>query len=181
MTSVDFPLNSMRGKIFDIIQKNIETTRVRSRKKTKYTAFRAVTLHDLKLDCFPSNCIKSSVISRQLLRSPVMSIETPKLDILVSGSGIAGPVFAFWLHKLLPNAIITILERAPKPRLGGQAVDLRSASVPIVEKMGLLQVVKEHTTTEVGIDFIYADGKTKATFPASGDANRQSGRIRSLV
>jgi 2-polyprenyl-6-methoxyphenol hydroxylase-like FAD-dependent oxidoreductase len=97
-----------------------------------------------------------------------------QLDVLIVGSGIAGPCFAFWLHKFMPSSKITILERAPEPRLGGQAVDLRSAAVPIVQRMGLLQAVKEKTTTEVGMDFVYADGKTKATFPASGNAEQQS-------
>jgi 2-polyprenyl-6-methoxyphenol hydroxylase-like FAD-dependent oxidoreductase len=91
--------------------------------------------------------------------------------------GIAGPCFAFWLHKLLPSSNITILERAPEPRFGGQAVDIRSAAVPIVDRMGLLQQIKDKTTTEVGIDFIYLDGKTKATFPASGNAEQQSSKL----
>jgi 2-polyprenyl-6-methoxyphenol hydroxylase-like FAD-dependent oxidoreductase len=103
-----------------------------------------------------------------------MCSESPKLNVLVVGSGIAGPSFAYWLHRFMPVSNITILERAPEPRLGGQAIDLRSASVPIVERMGLLQAVKDKTTTEVGMDFVYADGKTKATFPASGDADQQS-------
>jgi len=98
----------------------------------------------------------------------------PPLKVLVSGSGIAGPCFAFWLNKFLPNAQITILERAKEPRVGGQAIDLRAASVSIVERMGLLDKVREKTTTEVAMDFVYADGKTRATFPATGDADQQS-------
>lgn len=103
------------------------------------------------------------------------------LKVLVIGSGIAGPCFAFWLNKLLPSSDITILERAPEPRLGGQAVDIRSAALPVVERMGLLGAVKDKTTTEVGIDFVYADGKTKATFPASGDAEQQSSQFFNIV
>jgi 2-polyprenyl-6-methoxyphenol hydroxylase-like FAD-dependent oxidoreductase len=98
------------------------------------------------------------------------------LNILISGSGIAGPCLAFWLHKLLPTCTITILERSPVPRHGGQAVDLRSASVPIVTKMGLLDTVRDKTTTEEGVQFVYLDGKTKATFPASGNVEAQSGK-----
>lgn len=108
-----------------------------------------------------------------------MATEFSKLNVLVSGSGIAGPCFAFWLHKFLPSATITVLERAPEPRFGGQAVDLRAASVSIVERMGLLSTVKDKTTTEEGMDFVYANGKTKATFPASGDAEQQSSEYHS--
>lgn len=109
-----------------------------------------------------------------------MADHLPSLKVLISGSGIAGPCFAFWLHKLLPSSDITILERAPEPRFGGQAVDLRSAAVPIVRRMGLIPQIKELTTTEVGIEFIYADGETKSTFPATGDDEQQSSRSKSV-
>lgn len=103
-----------------------------------------------------------------------MSNPGPPLNILISGSGIAGPCLAFWLHKLIPTCTITILERSPTPRHGGQAVDLRSASVPIVSKMGLLDAVRDKTTTEEGVQFVYADGKTRATFSTSGNVESQS-------
>jgi hypothetical protein len=35
--------------------------------------------------------------------------------------------------------------------------------------------VKEKTTTEVGMQFVYIDGKTKATFEATGNEEQQSG------
>ena len=98
----------------------------------------------------------------------------PTLDVLVVGGGIAGPAFAFWLHKLLPTTNITILERSLAPRLSGQAVDIRAAAVPIVERMGLIDKVKEYATTEQGIDFIGLDGKVAGSFPKSGDTEAQS-------
>ncbi|KAH3951867.1 hypothetical protein HBH70_080030 [Parastagonospora nodorum] len=103
-----------------------------------------------------------------------MADENKHLKVLIVGSGIAGPALAYWLHTLLPTAHVTILERAPELRLGGQAVDIRSAALPIVEKMGLLHKVKNKTTTEVGMEFVYADGKSKATFPATGNDEQQS-------
>ncbi|EUC40956.1 hypothetical protein COCMIDRAFT_30182 [Bipolaris oryzae ATCC 44560] len=99
---------------------------------------------------------------------------TARLNVLISGSGIAGPCFAYWLNRLLPSSQITIIERSPEPRLGGQAVDLRSSCLPIVKKMGLLGKVKEYNTTEVGMQFVYRDGKTRATFEATGEEERQS-------
>jgi 2-polyprenyl-6-methoxyphenol hydroxylase-like FAD-dependent oxidoreductase len=103
-----------------------------------------------------------------------MASPDTKLDVLVSGSGVAGPALAFWLYKLVPGANITILERSPVPRFGGQAVDLRGPSVRVVERMGLLQTVKDKHTSEEGMQFVYADGKTKATFPVSGNEESQS-------
>lgn len=102
---------------------------------------------------------------------------TKPLNILISGSGICGPSCAYWLHRFLPTAQVTIIERSPEPRLGGQAVDLRSSSVPIVKKMGLLEKVLEKNTTEMGMEFVYLDGKRKALFPKTGEEERQSGKI----
>jgi 2-polyprenyl-6-methoxyphenol hydroxylase-like FAD-dependent oxidoreductase len=75
----------------------------------------------------------------------------------------------------MPTSHIIILERAPEPRLGGQAVDLRSSCLPIVKRMGILEKVKEKTTTEVGMQFVYRDGQRRATFEATGEEERQSG------
>ncbi|KAI0581500.1 hypothetical protein TUN199_06625 [Pyrenophora tritici-repentis] len=99
---------------------------------------------------------------------------TKPLNILISGSGICGPSCAYWLHCFLPMAQITIIERSPVPRLGGQAVDLRSACIPIVKKMGLLDKVLEKNTTEMGMEFVYLDTKRKALFPKTGEEERQS-------
>lgn len=106
-----------------------------------------------------------------------MAMQTSPLKILKSGSGIAGPCLALWLHKFLPCSQITVLERAPVLRIGGQAIDLRSASVPIVERMGLLDKVREMTTTELGMEFVYADGVRKASFPVTGNVERQSSKL----
>ncbi|KAI4616251.1 uncharacterized protein J4E87_008763 [Alternaria ethzedia] len=103
-----------------------------------------------------------------------MPSATQPLNILLSGSGIAGPVTAYWLHRFMPTCQITIVERSPEPRLGGQAVDLRSSALPIVKKMGILEKVKEKTTTEVGMQFVYRDGERRATFEATGEEERQS-------
>ncbi|KAI4697279.1 uncharacterized protein J4E84_000406 [Alternaria hordeiaustralica] len=103
-----------------------------------------------------------------------MPSATQPLNILISGSGIAGPVTAYWLHRFMPTCQITIVERSPEPRLGGQAVDLRSSALPIVKKMGILEKVKEKTTTEVGMQFVYRDGERRATFEATGEEERQS-------
>jgi 2-polyprenyl-6-methoxyphenol hydroxylase-like FAD-dependent oxidoreductase len=110
-----------------------------------------------------------------------MASPDTKLDVLISGSGIAGPALAFWLHKLVPGANITILERSPVKRYGGQAVDLRGPSVRVVERMGLLAAVKEKHTSEEGLEFVYANGKTSAKFPVSGNEEAQSSKLTAAL
>ena len=99
----------------------------------------------------------------------------PPLNILIIGGGIAGPTLAYWLTqlKLSPVPKITILERHPSPRTSGQAVDIRKGAVHIMQRMGLEPAIRAKSTTEEGISFVYADGKTKASFPRTGDAQAQ--------
>jgi 2-polyprenyl-6-methoxyphenol hydroxylase-like FAD-dependent oxidoreductase len=96
------------------------------------------------------------------------------LKILISGGGIAGPCLAWWLNKAKVDAQITIIERAPEPRVSGQAVDIRGAAVDVMKAMGLEQAIRDKSTTEVGFEYVYADGMSKARMEATGDDKNQS-------
>ena len=96
------------------------------------------------------------------------------LNVLVSGSGIAGSVFAFCLLRAYPNANITIVERDPSLRLTGASVDIRSSAVDIIKWMGLEPTIRQQTTNEKGVQFVDGNGKAVATLEATGDANMQS-------
>jgi 2-polyprenyl-6-methoxyphenol hydroxylase-like FAD-dependent oxidoreductase len=95
-------------------------------------------------------------------------------NILISGSGIAGSVFAFWLLRAYPNANITIVERDPCLRLTGASVDIRSSAVDIIKWMNAEQEIRNHTTNEEGIQFVEANGKAVATLRATGRSDIQS-------
>lgn len=96
------------------------------------------------------------------------------LNILISGSGIAGSVFASWLLRAYRNANITIVERAPSLRLTGASVDIRSSAVDIIKWMGAEQEIRKHSTKEEGIEFVQANGKAIATLGATGRTDVQS-------
>lgn len=97
-----------------------------------------------------------------------------KLNVLISGGGVAGLCLAWWLHRRNLTSKITVIERAPEPRISGQAVDIRNAAVNVIKQMGLEESIKAKTTTEEGIEFVYADGKTKASFGTTGEDGAQS-------
>ena len=97
-----------------------------------------------------------------------------KLNILISGAGIAGNVFAFWLLRAYPNASITIVERYPSLRLTGASVDIRSSAVDIIKWMGLEQEIRNQTTKEEGVQFIEESGRPVATLKATGRTDVQS-------
>ena len=96
------------------------------------------------------------------------------LNILISGSGIAGTVFAFWLLRAYPNANITIVERHPSLRLTGASVDIRSSAVDIIKWMGVEQEIRNLTTKEEGVQFVEADGKVVATLGETGRSDVQN-------
>src|SRR4051812_32280725 len=83
---------------------------------------------------------------------------------LISGGGIAGPTLAFWLARR--GFSVTIVERAPAPRAGGQAVDLRGAGRTVVERMGLLDAVRAVSLDQRGIAWVRNDGRIAARMPA---------------
>ncbi len=56
-------------------------------------------------------------------------------NVLISGSGIAGPTLAFWLKTAGFQA--TLIERAPALRTGGYVIDFWGLGYDIAEKMEL--------------------------------------------
>jgi 2-polyprenyl-6-methoxyphenol hydroxylase-like FAD-dependent oxidoreductase len=84
--------------------------------------------------------------------------------VLISGGGIAGPALAYWLHRW--GFGVTVVERAPGPRPGGQAVDLRGAARTVVDRMGLLDQVRAVSLEQRGIAWVRADGRIAARLPS---------------
>ena len=82
-------------------------------------------------------------------------------DILVSRASIAGPVLAYWLRRQGFN--VTIVERAPAPRSGGQAIDLRGTARTVVERMGILEDIKQAHTGTHGMSLVNSAGKRLAS------------------
>ncbi|PMD34909.1 FAD/NAD(P)-binding domain-containing protein [Hyaloscypha variabilis F] len=95
-----------------------------------------------------------------------------KLNVPISGSGIAGSVFAFWLLRADPNANITIVERDPALRLTGASVDIRSSAVDIIKWMGVEQEIRNQSTNEEGMQVVDANGKAVATLRATGNSDQ---------
>ncbi|MFI8522429.1 FAD-dependent oxidoreductase [Streptomyces sp. NPDC085481] len=71
--------------------------------------------------------------------------KTDAMRILVSGTGVAGPVLAYWLTR--HGFGVTVVERAPASRgTGGHAVDLFRPAMLVSEKMGTLPRIEERAT-----------------------------------
>src|SRR6185369_6417152 len=85
--------------------------------------------------------------------------------VLISGAGIAGPALAFWLSK--SGYQVTIVELADGIRPGGQTVDLRGAGGDVVERMGLIDQMRQRSLDQRGVAWIKADGSRRAEMPVT--------------
>src|SRR3954470_19044549 len=84
--------------------------------------------------------------------------------VLVAGASIAGPALAHWLHRR--GAEVTVVERAPELRPGGQAVDARGVAKEVIRRMGLDAAVRAARTRTAGAYTVDADGNVLAIFRA---------------
>ena len=85
--------------------------------------------------------------------------------VLISGAGIAGPSLAFWLTR--NGYRVIVVEIATGIRPGGQTVDLRGAGGDVVERMGLLDRMRDRSLDQKGIAWIRADGRRRAEMPVT--------------
>jgi 2-polyprenyl-6-methoxyphenol hydroxylase-like FAD-dependent oxidoreductase len=74
--------------------------------------------------------------------------------VLISGASIAGPALAYWLGR--HGFRVTVVEKAPAPRPGGQAVDFKGRTHrAVLERMGIWEeVLARQTGTH---DTVYLD------------------------
>lgn len=80
-----------------------------------------------------------------------------KSSILICGAGVAGLSIAHFL--LRAGHAVTVVERSPTFRGGGQAVDVRGVALDVVARMGLLDAVREHRTRLKGMSMLDRDGR----------------------
>jgi 2-polyprenyl-6-methoxyphenol hydroxylase-like FAD-dependent oxidoreductase len=84
--------------------------------------------------------------------------------LLISGASIAGPALAHWLHRY--GFAVTVVERAPGLRRGGQAVDLRGVAKEAVRCMGLDAQVRAARTDTRGMSIVNSRNKPIAELRA---------------
>ncbi|MEU4424702.1 FAD-dependent monooxygenase [Actinoplanes sp. NPDC024001] len=76
--------------------------------------------------------------------------------ILISGASVAGPALAYWLHR--HGFHTTIVERAPAPRRGGQAIDIRGTALDVTDRMGLTGELRRMKTHTRGMTMVDGEG-----------------------
>ena len=80
--------------------------------------------------------------------------------ILVTGASVAGNTLAWWLGRY--GFDVTVVERSPDFRDGGQNIDVRSAGREVLRRMDLDRVALDRGTGEKGTAWIDDEGRTVA-------------------
>src|SRR3954454_18067499 len=88
------------------------------------------------------------------IASPAYNVQTEGvlMRALISGGGIAGPALAYWLRR--HGTEVTVVDRAPAPRPGGQAIDVRGVAMTVVEQMGLVDELRALRTRMKGMSVV---------------------------
>ena len=77
-------------------------------------------------------------------------------DVLVSGASVAGTTVAYWLDR--HGFSVTVVERHPGLRRGGQAIDVRGPALTVLERM-MLRAAADHQRTRIrGASVVDRDG-----------------------
>jgi 2-polyprenyl-6-methoxyphenol hydroxylase-like FAD-dependent oxidoreductase len=96
------------------------------------------------------------------------------VNVLISGASVGGPALAYFLNRYGFN--VTVVERAPHLRPGGQAIDVRAAALDVLEQMGVLDEARRLKTDIHGMSIVDSTGKelfrtTEHTFTGGPIAN----------
>lgn len=83
---------------------------------------------------------------------------------VISGASIAGLSAAWWLRHV--GWQVTVIERAPSFRDGGQNVDVRGVAREVLDGMGLVDAVRARNTTETGTVIVDRDGNARSELPS---------------
>ncbi|MFI5589716.1 FAD-dependent monooxygenase [Amycolatopsis sp. NPDC051758] len=105
------------------------------------------------------------------------------LTVLISGASIAGPALAHWLARY--GCTVTVVERAPGVRPGGQAVDFKGATHrTVLRRMGILDEVLARQTGGTDQTIINAEGHAQAVIPGEftgGEIEIRRGDLAQLL
>jgi 2-polyprenyl-6-methoxyphenol hydroxylase-like FAD-dependent oxidoreductase len=78
------------------------------------------------------------------------------IEVLVSGASVAGLTAAHWLARY--GFEVTVVERAPHLRPGGQALDIRGPGLEVARRMSLIANLRDRSTKLTGMSVVDSDG-----------------------
>ncbi|KAI0196335.1 hypothetical protein EV127DRAFT_419032 [Xylaria flabelliformis] len=95
------------------------------------------------------------------------------MNVLVVGASIAGPMTAYWLARA--GAKVTVIERFPSLRTGGQNIDIRTVGVEVMRKIpGMEAAVRAKKYEMDGMGLVRSDGRPYGILKPTGDPDQQT-------
>ena len=82
--------------------------------------------------------------------------------ILITGASVAGNTAAWWLCR--HGCDVTVVERAPGFRDGGQNIDVRGSGREVLRRVGLERAALDHGTGEIDTAWVDDQGRAAARF-----------------
>lgn len=108
---------------------------------------------------------------------------TTRPRVLISGASIAGPALAYWLHRY--GFEVTVVEKAPALRRGGQAVDFKGpVHLTVLRRMGILEAVRRASVPSHDGAIVSASGRKIGIVPgafAGGELNVPRGDLAAIL
>lgn len=83
-------------------------------------------------------------------------------EVLISGASIAGLSAAWWMHQI--GYHVTVVEKAPQPRVEGAAVDFKGDAIAVVKRMGFYDQLRKHRVHCDLIEFKNEADETQHSF-----------------
>lgn len=103
--------------------------------------------------------------------------------VLISGASVAGPALAYWLHRY--GFAVTVVEKAPSLRTGGQAIDFKGQThLTVLRRMGILDEVHRLQTGKTDLVIVDENDKQLAVIPGEftgGDVEILRGDLSRLL
>jgi 2-polyprenyl-6-methoxyphenol hydroxylase-like FAD-dependent oxidoreductase len=101
------------------------------------------------------------------------------MRIAISGAGVAGPAFAYWMRR--GGHDVTLIESAPAFRTGGYVIDFWGLGYRIAEKMGIESELHEKGYRIESLRVVGADGRTRAELRVAGIRRATEGKYTSVA
>jgi 2-polyprenyl-6-methoxyphenol hydroxylase-like FAD-dependent oxidoreductase len=103
--------------------------------------------------------------------------------VLISGASIAGPALAYWLSRY--GFDVTVVEKAPALRPGGQAVDFKGRTHrTVLERMGIWDEIQRRQTGRTDTVYLDAAGRPRAVISGEftgGDVEILRGDLAAIM
>ncbi|MGR6913844.1 FAD-dependent monooxygenase [[Actinomadura] parvosata] len=104
-------------------------------------------------------------------------------NVLISGASIGGPALAYWLTR--HGFQVTVVEKAPALRPGGQAVDFKGEThLTVLRRTGILDDVRRLQTGGTDQEIVDANGRKLALLPGAftaGDLEIKRGDLARIL